>query len=71
MYTISIIACCPDEYAEVLPDALDCAACLVEEQVGLVLLELFGMVRIDVVSVTHSTSEDIGGGHLDGCDLKN
>ena len=47
MYTISIIACCSDEYAEVLPNAGDCAACLVEEQVGLVLLELFAMVRLD------------------------
>jgi len=51
MYTIRIIALCPGKFAEILPDDLESAACVVEEQVALALLELFGAVQIVAVEV--------------------
>ncbi len=59
MYTIRIIVHCPDEHAEVLPGSLEDAAYAIEESIGLLLLELFGTVLVDKVSVTYSPSEDV------------
>ena len=58
MYTIQIVVYCLADHAEILPDALEQAACTIEERVGLMLLELFGNVHVDTVNVTYTPSED-------------
>ena len=51
MYTIRFVALCPGELAEILPDDLESATCVVEEHFALVLLELFGAVYVAEVEI--------------------
>ena len=58
MFTVRFIANCPAGQGEVDPKSLDCAACLIEETVSLLLVELFGGVLVEEVSVTHTPLEN-------------
>ncbi len=53
MYIIRVVAYCPDERTEILPDSPDSAECVVEESISLRLLELFGNVYVDSVEVEY------------------
>jgi hypothetical protein len=64
MFTIHIIANCPEGHGEVDPKSLDGAACLIEETMSLLLVELFGGVLVEEVSVTYSSLEDACGNTL-------
>ena len=64
MYTIQIIANCPEGHGEVDPKSLEGAACLLEESVSLLLVQLFGSVLVDKVSVTYSPLENACGNSL-------
>lgn len=58
MYKIQIVVYCPAKYAEIHPEALDCAACAIEERVSLLLLELFGNVHVETVNITYTPLKD-------------
>jgi hypothetical protein len=58
MFTIHFIANCPEGQGEVDPESLDCAAYLIEEAIGLLLVELFGGVLVEEMSVTFSPPEN-------------
>jgi hypothetical protein len=51
MYIIHIWVRCPQQLAEILPDDLEQAAVVVEAQVSQALLELFGGVIVEDVSL--------------------
>lgn len=55
MYTIRFVALSSGELAEILPDALESAAFVVEERFALVLLELLGDVCVVDAEVVYST----------------
>ena len=54
MYTIFIQVRCPQRHAEMLPDNLEQAEVVVEAQVSLALLELFGAVIVEDVSIIYA-----------------
>ena len=58
MYRICIIIHCPDECSEIVPDALESTACVVEELVGLALLEVLGTIFVDTVQITYSSFKE-------------
>lgn len=58
MFTIQIIANCPEGHGEVDPKSLEGAACLIEESLSLLLVQLFGSVIVDRVNVTYSPLEN-------------
>jgi hypothetical protein len=64
MFTIQIIANCPQGHGEVDPKSLEGAECLIEESVSLLLVQLFGSVLVDRVSVTYSPLENARGNLL-------
>jgi hypothetical protein len=57
MYTIYIRVRCPQRCAEMLPDNLEQAEVVVEAQVSQALLELFGAVIVEDVSMTYIPTE--------------
>lgn len=61
MYVIQILACCPDDGAEVAPCLLESASCLIEESISLLLVQLFSSVFIDSVNITYSPPEEVRG----------
>lgn len=61
MYTIRFVASCPAEQAEVLSDALEHAERVIEEHISLRLLELFGGVIVEHVSVEYVSPPDESG----------
>jgi hypothetical protein len=61
MFTIQIIANCPEGHGEVDPKSLEGAACMIEESISLLLVQLFGSVLVDKVSVTYSPQEEVRG----------
>ena len=52
MYRIKLDVECPDARNEVLPDALEDIALLVEDRVSVLLVELFGSVTVNTVAVS-------------------
>ena len=58
MFTVQFIASCPEGQGEVDPQSLDCAACLIEETMSFLLVQLFGCVLVEEVSVIYSPFED-------------
>lgn len=67
MYTISVLIRCPAEQTELHAELLDEAECLIEERIGLALLELFGIVYVDRVNVEYiSLQDDRGNTHSSG-----
>lgn len=64
MYTIQIFVRCPDEDAEIAPSQIESAACLIEESISLLLLQLFGVVLVDMVNITFSAHEESRGNQL-------
>lgn len=58
MYTIRVVLRCPGEQCEISASPLDAAECIIEERIGLALLELFGTVLMDCVNVEYSTLQD-------------
>lgn len=61
MYIIRFVAHCPAEQAEVLSEALEHAERVIEEHISLRLLELFGGVIVDDISVEYVPFQDTGG----------
>ncbi len=61
MYTIQVMLRCPDEQSEIYASSLDDAECVIEERIGLALLELFGTVLVDCVNVKYSPLQDESG----------
>lgn len=59
MYIIRVEMRCPDERSEVLSNELDIAECIVEERIGLALLELFGRVLVDCVNIEYLPFQDV------------
>lgn len=59
MYTIQIIARCPDEDAEVSPALLESTECIVEVSISLLLEQLFGTVLVETVNVAYSPPEEV------------
>ena len=51
MYLVRIVIHCSGNYSEVLPDSLESAERSIEEHVSLLLVELFGNVLVDEVTV--------------------
>lgn len=64
MYTIEFIARCPEGQSEVDPKSLDGAACLIEESISLLLVQLFGSVFVEKVSVSFAPLENARGNEL-------
>lgn len=64
MYTIQIVVRCSDVHAEVYPDTPESVACLIEESISLLLVQLFDVVLVDTVNVVYSSSEDARGNLL-------
>lgn len=64
MYTIEFIARCPEGQFKVDPKSLDGAACLIEESVSLLLVQLFGSVLVEKVSVSFAPLENARGNLL-------
>lgn len=61
MYTIEFVASCPERQSEVDPKSLDAAACLIEESVSLLFVQLFGSVFVEKVSVSFMPLEQARG----------
>ena len=57
MYTIFIQVRCPQRHAEMLSDNLEQAEVVVEAQVSVALLELFGAVIVEDVSIIYIPAE--------------
>ena len=53
MYTIRIVIRSFGEHAEVLPEELEIAECVIEERISLLLLELLGTVIVDYIIVEY------------------
>ena len=64
MYTLEFIARCPEGQCEVDPKLLDAATCLIEESISLLLVQLFGSVFVEKMSVVYSSQEDARGSTL-------
>ncbi len=58
MYRIKIEVECPDARNEVLPDALEDLALLVEDRVSVLLVELFGSVTVNTVTVSFVDTDE-------------
>jgi hypothetical protein len=58
MYTIQVVLRCPDEQSEIHSSLLDDAECIIEERIGLALLELFGTVLVDCVNVKYTSLQN-------------
>ena len=61
MYTIRFVAHCPAGNAEVLSDALEHTARVIEESISLRLLEFFEAVIVDDVTVEYEPPQDMCG----------
>ena len=64
MYTIEFVASCPEGQSEVDPKLLEAAACLIEESVSLLLVQLFGSVLVEEVNVSFVPLEHARGNLL-------
>ena len=53
MYRIGMDIQCLDGFSEILPQDVENTECVVEDIVSLVLLDMFGMVIIDGVTITY------------------
>jgi hypothetical protein len=58
MYRIKIEVECPDARNEVLPDALENLALLVEDRVSVLLVELFGSVTVNAVTLSFVDTDE-------------
>ncbi|HEV7128633.1 MAG TPA: hypothetical protein VGN32_14480 [Ktedonobacterales bacterium] len=58
MYRIKIEVECPDARNEVLPDALEDLALLVEDRVSVLLVELFGSVTVNAVTLSFVDTDE-------------
>jgi hypothetical protein len=57
MYTIHIYVHCPHQNNEMIPHNLELAEFVVESHVSLALLELFGEIIIENVSIAYTPTE--------------
>ena len=54
---ISIVVRCPGKYSEVLPDEPENTEFVIEDCVSRALLELFGMVEVEMVKISDASPE--------------
>ncbi len=63
MLTIHIVACCPIEQGEIEVTSLEQATCDIEEKIGLLLQQMFGVVLVEQVSITNSLPDEVRNNH--------